>query len=158
MKKGRAGRQCGPKIVGWSLVQHHQSPAIVVAEKRRGPIGPSDEHQVIQKQFQFLLYVVGECFSVCSRQDQKVCVEVSRITMVVARLLEIYAVGFDVTRYLPQQNSLSRFSPARGSPKLREQRAEVKQRQRLARQMRVGTEIRRQVSLQMPRVQIKKLK
>jgi len=49
LKKGRAGRQCGPKIVGRSLVQHHQSPAIVVAEKRRRPIGPRDEHEVIQK-------------------------------------------------------------------------------------------------------------
>src|ERR1700704_2741228 len=49
LKKGRTGRQCGPKIVGRSLVQHHQSPAIVIAEKRRRPIGPRDEHEVIQK-------------------------------------------------------------------------------------------------------------
>ena len=68
-------------------------------------------------------------------------VKVRGVSLIVARLFEIDAVWLHLTRELFKQDALTSFAPAAGSPKLGEHDAKIKQGQRFAGQMRVGTEI-----------------
>ncbi len=68
-------------------------------------------------------------------------IEVSGVAMIVAGLFEVDAVGLYVTIEFGEQYLATGFAPAFRFLKLRKHHAEIKETERLSRQVRVGTEI-----------------
>jgi cytoskeletal protein CcmA (bactofilin family) len=81
-------------------------------------------------------------------------VEVRRVTMIVARLLKIDAVGKNMTIKLFQQNASSGCAPDLRAAQLRQQRAQIKESQGFARQMRIRAEVGGEIRLQVARVKV----
>src|SRR5690242_14533438 len=86
---------------------------------------------------------LGESDAVAAREDQKVEIKVRRVAMVVTRLFEINAVGFDVHRNLFDQNLAPEFLLALCFFKLGKQCAEIKKTESLAGEVCVWTEVSR---------------
>src|SRR6185369_2151630 len=138
-----AGRERWAEVVRSARVEHRKASTVVVAEERRRTVGTRDVHQVVQQRDERGFYCLRERDAVVARENQKVQVEICRVAVVVARLFEINAIGFDVNRDLPDQDLAAEVLPALRFFKLGEQRAEVKKSERFTGQVRVWTEVSR---------------
>ena len=150
-----ARRERPAKVVRGTLIEDHQPSAIVVADEGSRPVRTGDVHQVIEQRPQLPGKLRSYVLSARLSKDEKVHVDIGGVTMVVAGLLEVDAVGPHVPGKRCQQDAPAGFAPASRSPELRQQGAEIEEAQSLPRQMRIGAVVRGQVRLQMPRVAVK---
>jgi len=94
---------------------------------------------------------------VCSRQQQEVNVKVGGVAMVVDCLFEVDAIRLDLHWKLLDQNAAAKVLPAFCFFKLREHCPDEEESERFAGQVCVRTEVRRQVRLEMARVEVQEL-
>src|SRR5205085_6612083 len=139
------------------IIQRDEAAAIIVAEERSGAIRTCDVHQVVQQQFELWLQLRRRTDPVETKQDCQVNVKIRRVTVIVARLLEVHAIGFDVSRQLRDENLETQVAPTFSVFEFRRQESEIEKSECLAREMCVRAEVRREISLEMQRIQIQKL-
>ena len=87
-----------------------------------------------------------------AREQHRMQVNIDRISLIVRGLLEVDAVGMHLSNSCSARISQPSSSPTPGIAKFREHRAGVPEPERLAGEVRIGTEVRRQVSLDVRRV------
>src|SRR6185369_16272785 len=106
-----AGRERWAKVVRSARVEHRKASTVVVAEKWRRTVGTRDVHQVVQQRDERGFYRLRKRDAVVARENQEVKVEISRVAVVVTRLFEINAVGFDVNGDLLDQDLAAEVLP-----------------------------------------------
>ena len=100
----------------------------------------------IQHFLQYVVELLGNREAVLARKDSRVQEKIERVYVVVKRLLEVNAVGADLPFRLFQYDAPSVILPAFCGRNLRAQRADEEKRNRLAEEVSVGREIRRQIA------------
>src|SRR3954471_11394528 len=149
----RRARERTPKIVRRPAVQRKETPSVVVADKGRGSIRTLKVHQVLNQRLQGADDVsrvnVG-----CDTQAEELQIKIRGIALVIARLLEVHAVGTNVSLDLLSQDAPTETPPAARAPQLWEKRAEIDETERLSGQMRVGAEICREIAFDVQAVSV----
>src|SRR5665213_4209558 len=90
-------------------------------------------------------------------KQHKVEVKLRRIPVILRGLLEIHTVRINLNRELLLEDGQPMLLPARGSPQFRQHCAKIEQPERLSGEMRVWAEIRGEIRLQMPSVNVQRL-
>ena len=86
------------------MIEHDEPSAIVVTKERSRAVRTSYVHQMVQQQLESWLQLAWQRHSVDAKQNREMNIKICRVTMVVTRLFEIDAIGFDVSRQLRDEN------------------------------------------------------
>src|SRR5260370_12812712 len=109
---------------------------------------------MIKKRGVLALEVCPGRFAIQPSENIQMGVKVGRVPVIVTRLFEVDAIGLDVPLKCREQNAFAGCTPTGSTPELRQQRPEVIKPECFTGPMRIRTEVRGEVSLQVPGVQI----
>ena len=98
---------------------------------------------MIEQQRESSLYVRRNVYLRGAREGSEMNIEIRRVAVVIARLLEVHAVASNVPRQLFHQDASPGRAPPSGSPEFGKRRAKIEQAQSFTGQVSVWAEVMR---------------